>query len=322
MRAWVAALLCAGATAWGGEPGGGADWREQAHASRTPEWAKDRLPAAILPYVGARGLPPPFAQRTKPLGDAVAGIDRWQANRFIAYRPETADFLYRSYTPLKVAYRKGTLPRYEKCVERTTRGLATARERAVALLTRALPREFRHPTMAPLGKPCRADRALLDEPLLASGTGFCNEQARVFTRLCHVAGIPARIVHLFYADRRTGHTIAEFHADGRWSMADASWFCVFPAADGHLMSAAQCHEKGEARRHVGKAYVARFQQIVALSDEDLVGQHFTDTRDPERRARQVAARAAKTRERLRSRTAQELGDQLWAFAIINNPLPR
>jgi hypothetical protein len=200
--------------------------------------------------------------------------------------------------------------------------MGTDRDKAVALLTKALPSEFRHPTMPPLGAPVRADRALLDEELLQSGSGFCNEQARVFTRLCHVAGIPARIVHLFYSDKRTGHTISEFYADGHWAMADSSWFCVFPAADGHLMSAAECHEEGPKRRLVGGTYFARMQTLIAMSDEELVGGSFRKSDPPEARAQQVAAAAASTRKGLRAKTAQALGDQLWRFGVINNPLPR
>jgi len=247
---------------------------------------------------------------------------RWQANRFIAYRAETARFLYGAYTPLKVEYRPGTLPAFEKLVARYTVGLKTDRERAVALLTEALPREFRHPTMPPLGAPARADRALPDEELLRSGAGFCNEQARAFTRLCHVAGIPARIVHLFYSDKRTGHTVSEFYADGRWAMADSSWSCVFPAADGRLMSAAECHEEGPTRRRVGEAYFARFQKLIAMSDEELVGGHFAGSDATAGRKEKVAAAADATRKGLRAKTAQALGGQLWRFGIINNPLPR
>jgi len=294
---------------------------EDAPVSGCPEWAKEELPREMLPFVGRFGLPDPYPQRRDPLGKSVAGIDRWQANQFIAYRAETARFLYGAYTPTKVDCRRGTLPAYEKLVARYTAGMKTDREKATALLTQALPREFRHPTMPPLGAPVRADRALLDEALLKSGAGFCNEQARVFTRLCQAAGIPARIIQLFYSDKRTGHTISEFYADGRWAMADSSWFCVFPAADGPLMSAAECHEEGPNRRLVGETYFGRFQQLIAMPDEELVGGHFAASDPPGGRKEKVAAEAAAVRKGLRARTAQALGDQLWRFGIINYPLP-
>jgi hypothetical protein len=296
-------------------------WDEEIHAARCPAWAKDSLAPELQPYVGKFGLPDPFRQRQGPLGKGVAGIDRWQANRFIVYRPETARFLDSQYTPVRVDYKRGSLPSYEKLVDEYTRGRTTDCDKALALLTRAMAERFPHPTMPPLGPPCRADRALLDEDLLKSGCGFCNEQARVYVRLCQVAGIPARMVYLFYSDKRTGHTIAEIYLDGHWAMADASWFCVFPGADGRWMSAAECHEEGPNRLRVGEAYVARMKQIIALDDERLVGRHVLPEGDSAARRQKVAAEAAKVRTGLREKTARFLGDQLWKFGILNYPLP-
>ena len=318
-------LLAVGATAQGRAAEAGhadAEWDEQIHARRCPAWAKEELPGEMLPYLGKLGLPDPYPQRPGPLGKGVAGIDRWQANRFIVYRAETADFLYTRYSLDRVEYEPGSLPAYEKLVADYTRGQSTPREKALELLTRAMAERFPHPTMPPLGPPCRADRGAMDEELLHSGCGFCNEQARVYTRLCQVAGIPARLVFLFYSDKRTGHTIAEICVDGHWAMADASWLCVFPGADGRWMSAAECHAEGLNRLRVGEAYFARRQQILALTDEQLVGRHVVGEADARVRRQQVAAAAAKVRAGLREKTAQALGDQLWQFGIINNPLPR
>jgi hypothetical protein len=282
-----------------------------------PAWAKASTPDWVRPYMGKQGLGEPFVSSPKVLGKSVAGIDRWQANHFVVYREETKKYLYEEYTPTRVEYVRGALPGYEAVVERYTKGVSGDRERAVALLTVAMPAEMRHPTMAPLGPECRADRNMLDGPLLSSGTGFCNEQARVFVRLCQVAGIPARVVFLFYSDKRTGHTIAEFYADGRWCMADASWFCVFPGADGKLMSAVECHDPANGK-WVAKAYRARFDHIVALDNEALVGLHVKDGPD---RAKQVHERAARIRKEFAEKTEQYLETHLWQFGVVNYPLP-
>jgi len=298
------------------------EWAALVHADKTPEWVKEDLPEWVLPYVGKFGLSEAWQQRVKSvLGGGVAGIDRWQANHFIVYRKETAEYLYGAYTPPEAGYKKGTLPAYEKLAAKYTEGLTSDSEKAVALLTKALPREFMHPTVPPLGPGCRANRNLEDGPLLQSGTGFCNEQARVFVRLCQVLGIRARIVYLFYSDNRTGHTIAEFCSDGRWAMADVSWFCVFPAEDGHLMSAAECHEAGPNREPVGRTYFARMQEIIALPDEALVGKRYAHIEDEAERAKQIAARAIAVREGLAKKTAKFLGDHLGEFGLINYPLP-
>ena len=266
----------------------------------TPDWAKEQVPEHIRPFMGRAGLPEPQRSKKGPLGDAVQGIDRYHANHFVVYGPETAEFLYREYTPLKVGYKKGLLPAYENVAAEHTGGLTSDREKAVALL-RAMPKILKHPTMPPCGKHVRADRGLLDEPLLASGAGFCNEQARVFVRLCQVLDIPARLVFLFYADNRTGHTIAEFYADGHWSMADTSWFCVFPAADGHLLSAAEAHDKGPNHERVQAVYRERFEELLKLSDAEL----GRDDGEPRKGLE----------ERLKT------PDLLGTFGLMNYPLP-
>jgi hypothetical protein len=266
-----------------------------------PGWVVEKVPDWVKPFQGKAGLSEAWSRRPGPLGSSVAGLDRWQANHFIVYRPETAKFLYSSYTPLKVDYRSGTWPTFEKLAAKYTAGLKSNKDKALALLTKALPDNFRHPTIPPYGGKARPDRNLEDEALLESHCGWCNEQARVFVRLCQVIGIPARLVFLFYADERSGHVVAEFYAEERWSMADTSWWCVFPGADGHFLSAAEAHEQ-QGKIIAEKAYRARFQELLKLSDTELVG----PTRDP-----------AKVRQSLQSRDPEPLG----SFGLLNYPLP-
>jgi hypothetical protein len=164
------------------------------------------------------------------------------------------------------------------------------------------------------------DRGLDDEALLSSGRAWCNEQARVFVRLCQVAGIPARLIFLFYSPAPGGHVIAEFYADGRWSMADASFLCVFPDAGGHLMSAAECH--GAGKLQAGEAYFKRLQEMTTYSDERMVGAKFPAQPDQAERGRFVAQSAEGMRKEYRSQTPKKLADQLWVFGVMNYPLPR
>jgi len=251
----------------------------------------------------------------------VAGIDLWQANAFIIFTPQTAAHLYSDYTSLHNDYIQGTLPTYERVVACYTRGLRTDREKAVALATKALLGErFFHPVIPPRGPDCRTDRGLEDEALLKSGAGWCNEQARVFARLCQVSGIPARIVFLFYADRKSGHVVAEFYANGRWSMADPSWALVFPGLDGHLMSAAECHEAGPNMELVDQHYLSRMRQLLAADDFELAGNRKPGPEN-ERDNQTCAAVAVKTREWIRSYMDNRATRQLWKFGLLNYPLP-
>jgi len=286
-----------------------------------PGWAQETVPERVRPYLGRFGLPDPYPQQKTPLGGDTAGIDLWQANHFVAYHKDTAEYLYRDYSPTTVAYRNGTLPSYERLVARYTAGCTGDRQKALALLKQAMPKAILHPSIPPYGPMCPPDRAAGDEELLKSGKGWCNEQARVFARLCQVAGIPARIIFLFYSDKKGGHVIAEFHADGRWCMADSSWCCVFPDAGGRLMSAAECHLDGPHKLLAGKAYWQRVQEVLAWSDELLIGAQFTHIQDPRERARQVAQAAERARTGLRSKTAEAMGEELWAFGVMNYPLP-
>ena len=274
-----------------------------------PAWAKETLPGWLAPFVGKNGLPAQWRPRNM-LGASVRGIDRYQANQFVYFQPETAAYLYRDYTPLTVKYKTGTLPNYEKLAAQYTAGLKSDTAKAVALLL-AMPKFFRHPGMPPLGASARPDRNLEDEPLLASGSGWCNEQARVFIRLCQVSGIPARMVHLFGQN----HTVAEFHAEGRWAVADTSNFFVVPdpASGGNvtelrLLSAAQCHDRGPGQRAYATARQRRGKEMLAMSDAEL------GFKNP--------AQAAKWRAAEAKFSVEELAQREVGFGVINGPLPR
>lgn len=272
-----------------------------------PTWAKESLPDHMLPYRGRNGMPDVYRQRTYPLAMTVRGIDRYHANQFVNYRPETADYLYSTYTPLVVSYQRGTLPSIEALSADYTRDCRTPREIVLALLHRAM-QHFKHPDGPPCGSWVPGDRNLDDEALLATGSGWCNEQARVFVRLCQVNQIPARLVHTFYADNKSGHCIVECHVENRWCMVDPTWLCVFPDSSGHWLSAAECHDRGAGQLHCGQAYFHRFAQLVRLSDEQM---NFTPI-----------TKAARWREEMSQHTPRSLADKMNVFSIINYPLPR
>lgn len=275
--------------------------------SDCPAWAKENLPAWLAPFEGKNGLPSAWKPRAM-LASSVKGLDRYQANHFVYYCPKTADYLDRDYTSLAVGYKPGTLPAFERLAAKYGAGAKSDTAKAVALL-QAMPQFFRHPTMPPLGESVKPDRNLLDEELLATDCGWCNEQARVFIRLCQVSGIPARMIHMF----GQGHTVAEFYAEGRWAVADASNFFVVPAPntkveDGKLLSAADCHDRGPGQRAYAEAKRRRMQEMAAMSDAEL---GFKD-----------AERARKWRERDTVIDVDELAAREIGFGVINYPLPK
>lgn len=269
-----------------------------------PAWAIERLPDRIKPYAGVNGTPAEWYPKDGILAKCVRGIDRYQANNYLFYRPETAAYLYGDYTPLAVDYKPGTLPAYEKAVARHTAGCRTDSERLTALL-KAMPDIFRHTLMPPCGAPSvPTDRNLDDEALLASRCGWCNEQARVFVRLCQVLGMPGRLVHLFGQN----HTVCEICVDGGWAMVDASNLFVAPGRDGKWLSAAQCHDGGEGQRLYAEAKKRRMMELAAMNDEAL--------------GFPTADQAAKFREGCAKLSVDELARRNVGFGVINYPLPR
>ena len=136
-----------------------------------PSWAKETVPDWVARYQGNRGLPPPWPQSPKPSPPAVAGIDYWQATHFIVYRPETAAFLDDGYSPTRVEYRRGMFPALEKVVAAYTSRGQSDREKALALLTKALPEHLPHPEVPPYGPAVPKNRGMTDEQLWASGCG-------------------------------------------------------------------------------------------------------------------------------------------------------
>ena len=280
--------------------------RGASEEGEAPAWAKQRLPDWLKPsLLGKHGLPEPWCSRPGPLAVGVGGIDRWQANHFIVYRRETAKFLYGEYTPTKVDYHKGLFPALERIVAQYTTPDQTDRQKAVALLTEAMAKHLLHPEVPPVGPMVATNRALDDEALLASGCAWCNEQARVYIRLCQIAGVPARMIYLFYSDGKMGHVVAEFYADGRWCMADSSWICVFPDDRGRLLSAAELHTP-EAKPLVERIYMARWTEILKHSSDPSDREFATKGPDAIRKKKEFGPSKA---------------DQFGCFGVLNYPLP-
>lgn len=282
-----------------------------------PGWAKVQTPEWTKPFTARR-------LRGQTLGKAVRGVDFYHANEIIVYSRETADYLYKEYTPVEGSYIKGTLPSFEQLAGEFSEGLATDTEKALALLTKAIGFRMFHPAFPPLGPDCPPDRGLDDEDLLTSGCGWCNEQSRVFIRLCQVSGLQARMIHLNYSDMKTGHSVCEFYSGGAWHMADSTSLCVFPGPEGRLMSAAECHRE-ENKIRVGDAYCARLKALMQLPDEELAGRKFAHIPEARERALKISAEAAAWRDKF-SKVAPEdsssqAGLRLYKFGVINYPLP-
>lgn len=285
---------------------------EYTGAPLTPAWAYVPVPAWVRPFQGKNGLPHWSRSYRLPESTcqgAVGGIDRYHANFYIVYRPETADYIYSEYTPADAGYAQGSLPLFEQMAARYTTPDMTGEEMLEALLKKALPSEFRHSGTPPyLGSRAAANRALLDEDLLASGGGWCNEQARILIRLGQVMGLQGRIVHL----GGQSHTTAEMLVDGQWVLVDVSYYAIARDDAGNLLSAADCHDRGSGQR----AWAKSLQRAVSRS---LALEATAANSDPEAWEQR--------RENLRQRyVADEAVEALATnaklyFMVMNTPLP-
>ncbi len=278
----------------------------------TPEWARVPVPERFRPFQGKNGLPHWANSYQNPgstCGGAVAGIDLYHANFYIVYRPETADFIYNEYTPADAGYKKGTLPRFEQLVKKYTEPGMTDTEKAIALLKKALPAEFRHSGTPPYyGSRIPPDRALMDEDLLASGGGWCNEQARVFIRLCQVAGMQGRIVHL----GGQSHTTAEFYADGQWVLVDVSYYAVSRDERGNLLSAAEGHDRGTGQLGWARSLQRSVSRSLKMSAEEA----NSDPEQWENRRKSLYNRFVSENSVL-----ERAANDRFYFSVINTPLP-
>ena len=149
---------------------------------------------------------------------AVAGIDAEQSRSMVRLCPETEAVLYGpEFSPTVIQYCRGKRPGLERIVATLTGQTPRQRvEAAMAWVRTGIKHAHLHGPLAP-------DRGFTEEQLIASGTGWCNEQARVFIALCEVMKVPARLCFLFHANAVCGHTAAEVYLDGRWAFFDVTF---------------------------------------------------------------------------------------------------
>ncbi|MCY3784079.1 MAG: hypothetical protein OXG79_09870 [Chloroflexi bacterium] len=143
--------------------------------------------------------------------------------------PQTADFLYRTYTPERTAYVAGSRPELEDVVRRATRGAETPADKALALM-----RFCRDAHLEAGREPSHDDYVYggTEEELIAKGEWLCEGLSRLYVPLCEVAGIPGRILYHVIG----GHVTAEVFV-GTWAYVDPRMGVYFRKADGDLASA-------------------------------------------------------------------------------------
>jgi transglutaminase-like putative cysteine protease len=131
-------------------------------------------------------------QRFKP---PVKGIDLFQSMNYIALKDVSVDFIYGNYSSSTICHVPGSRPVLEK-LARSLRIRPHNAYRQTAALAKYVAEEvlwagfYERKT----GHKLAPDRNMTEEQILRSGYGWCNEQARLFSALTQICGIPSRLV--------------------------------------------------------------------------------------------------------------------------------
>jgi hypothetical protein len=114
-----------------------------------------------------------------------------------------------------------------------------------------------------------------EEYVIAKGSDWCHEVARVYCGLAQVAGMPARIVYTLGRD--DGHAIAECFVDGAWALVDPLAAHVYERPDGAPVSVVDMARASPSRRRVlvrggpaGPYVQERFFAFTAVAEYRLI----------------------------------------------------
>jgi len=182
----------------------------------------------LTPFTGTGAFGRAYRVMMERDAHAPSSVDRVLASKMVRLCDETAEYLYASFTPLQAQYDQGTRPELEAIVDSICPDGSGPEERLAAIVefTRRLgDRAEDDLQKAPFGG--------TEEEIIARGSDWCTDVARVACVLCQVAGFPCRIVYLFDLDQAySGHVIVEAYRRERWGALDSSTGVVYAAGRG------------------------------------------------------------------------------------------
>ncbi len=228
---------------------------------------RDVHPRLPPEYFGPRWFGRAYSRMMARDPHAAGSIDRRLLRSMIGLDERSAPYLYREYTSLVSPYRPGTRPRLERLAQGMVEGgLPEAKVRAVARASRRLAERT-----APALEDLRFGGT--EEEIVARGSDWCTDLARVDCALYQVLGLPARLVYL--ADTGAayrGHAVCEVYRGGSWGAVDPVGGSVYRAPNGSPASTWELmrhpkwipvprlgSEEGRTRRdQFGRAAVANY----------------------------------------------------------------
>lgn len=168
-------------------------------------------------YRGLAQFGPAYRIMLENDAHARGSVDRVLMENMVRLCTETADYLYSQYTPARSLYRRGERPELEYWTDRILLACNTDEERVEAIV--------RFTAGLQQGKACRdLDSAQIggtEEEIIARGSDWCADVARVGCALCQVADYPARMVYLVDTEKAySGHVIMEVFRAEVWGAVD------------------------------------------------------------------------------------------------------
>ena len=227
-------------------------------------WLKRRLAEAAAPagdvpehlrqHVGLDVFGPAYRSMNERDSHAPGSVDRVLLDRMVGLCGETIPFLYSGFTLAETGYLEGSRPVLEEAAARATDGAASDEERVAALarFTAGLGRKVAGLSLD--------DTRMggTEEDVLARGSDWCTDVARVACALYQVAGLPARIVYLVDLRKAySGHVINEVFRQGVWGAVDTSTGVVYRSPAGRPLSVKELMAQPdlvEAHRRPGAGY--------------------------------------------------------------------
>ena len=155
---------------------------------------------------------------------AEGSVDRMLFERMIKLDESSVDFLYGSYTDPARQFQAGSRASLEKIAARLKRKKAIKTIHNIVAYCRKIVRKCNVSTKDML-------YGGTEEEIIARGTYWCTDIARVACILFHIAGFPSRI--LITANTNfayCGHSVTEVYFNERWCVADPTNGVIIPAS--------------------------------------------------------------------------------------------
>ena len=186
----------------------------------------------------------------------VAGVDLEHSLNYTSEQGLPLEWFYSSFTYPETFYCSGSRPGLEKVVNNHIKPDMTCLSKINALLNVVRNKMPHYATLGLLGP---ANRGYSEEELLASGEGWCNEQARVFLALTQIAGYPSRLI--FAGCKNVGgHVLSEVYVENKWILIDQTEAHIFTTTNGGTVNVLDIRQFSDIWQEVDKQYKTKLME--------------------------------------------------------------